>query len=127
MLFLCLQHRLDKLLTGLRAQNNQPSGVSLGFESPQDLCLAAFKVGIESKSKTVSISGVNIYANQITLKGGDELTLSSVQIKSYNPSADQEGQTLTASALNNIKHKRNNIYNRRNGGNFNNKHGNIFK
>ena len=93
---------LDKLLTGLRAQNNQPSGVSLGFESPQDLCLAAFKVGIESKSKTVSISGVNIYANQITLKGGDELTLSSVQIKSYNPSADQEGQTLTASALNNV-------------------------
>jgi hypothetical protein len=92
---------LNKLLTGLRAQNNQSSGVSLGFNSPHDLSLQAFRVGIESKSKTVSISGVNIAANEISLRGGDELTLSSVQIDSYDISSAVP-QTFTASAVNNV-------------------------
>ncbi len=93
---------LNNLLAGLREQNNQPTGVSLGFESPQDLCLTAFKVGIESKTKTVSLTGVTLYANEITLQGGDALNLSSVQIKSYKTTPGQEGQTITASAFNNV-------------------------
>ncbi len=73
--------------------------VSLGFTNTKELCIKAFKVGIKSESKTVAINGVSLYANEITLRGGDELKLSSVII---DPFDFQREQSLTASALNNV-------------------------
>jgi hypothetical protein len=73
--------------------------VSLGFTNTKDLCIKAFKVGIQSESKTVTINGVSLYANDITLRGGDELKLSSVII---DPFDFQREQSLTASARNNV-------------------------
>jgi hypothetical protein len=73
--------------------------VSLGFEGVKDLCLKAFKVGIRSESKTVSLNGISLYANEITLRGGDKLELTSVLI---DPFDFQRELSLTASALNTV-------------------------
>jgi hypothetical protein len=78
-----------------------PSGLllNLGVSDVKDLCVKAFKVGIQSSSKTVSINGVSLFANDVTLRSGDELTLTSVVI---DPFDFQREQTLTASAAKNV-------------------------
>ena len=83
------------------ALSNSPSELllSLGITNLKDLCLKAFKVGIQSDSKSVSINGVSLFANEISLRAGDQLTLSSVSI---DPFDFQREQKLTASAANNV-------------------------
>jgi hypothetical protein len=73
--------------------------LSLGITNLKDLCLKAFKVGIRSESKAIAINGVSIYANEITLRAGDTLTLSAVTI---DPFDFQRPQNLTASAANTV-------------------------
>lgn len=73
--------------------------VNLGFSNVKELGLRAFKVGIRSESKTVSLTGISLFANEITLRGGDELRLSSVLI---DPFDFQREQSIIASSVNNI-------------------------
>ena len=73
--------------------------LSLGLDTPKELCIEAFKVGIRSDSKTVAINGVNILANEITLRGGDQLHLSAVLIDKFD---HERKQSFTASALNDV-------------------------
>ncbi len=73
--------------------------VTLGFTNVKDLCIKAFSVGIRSESKTVSLNGISLYTNDVTLFGGDELKLTSVVI---DPFDFQREQTLTAEALNSV-------------------------
>ncbi len=73
--------------------------LNLGITDVKDLCVKAFKVGIQSSSNTVSINGVSLFANDVTLRGGDALTLTSVMI---DPFDFQREQTLTASAVGNV-------------------------
>jgi hypothetical protein len=85
--------------TDAASENTSKLLVSLGFTNVKDLCIKAFKVGIQSASKTVSLNGVSLYANEITLRAGDELKLSSVSLDPFDFLRDQ---TLTASARNNV-------------------------
>ena len=73
--------------------------LTLGFTNVKDLCIKAFSVGIRSESKTVSLNGISLYTNDLTLYGGDQLTLTSVVI---DPFDFQREQSLTAEALNSI-------------------------
>ena len=59
----------DALVASVRAQGIQVP-LPLGFSGPEALAIQAFNVSIVSKGKPISINGVPIYANNISVSSG---------------------------------------------------------